>query len=486
MKIIKKSFHLKGISLLTMIVFFCTINASSSLYAQTRNMYVEGDGDQMSVIRSLANGAGAVGSAGLELVRGDQLTSTDWRVINDNGVLRIQSEINNFQSNGQNKFTILENGFTGIGCSNPQAKLSICSGQLAFSNGLSESHADKISLDGYSFDQPDMVGLGYETTVIAGPGGTEEISDLYFKAEGSHRWYTNANADGGTSASMVLDRDGELGVGLTDPQRYVDVRDEIRITGISENPTLEFYDESQSRIESQIKDFPLILSIAGLYKDINFAASNSGALQNRMRIQGSNGYVGIATESPDTRLHVVSGTDVSLTGGGYVQLGDSDAENIGIDNNEIMARNDGAAATLYIQKDQGNVLLCNTEMGQVGIGISDPANLPDPSYLLAVDGKILAEEVRIELSGAWPDYVFTPEYNLLEIDELHRSIQKNGHLPGIPSAKQLEAEGMEIGDMQKRMMEKIEELTLYIIQINDENKVLESRLKKLENSIRGN
>lgn len=469
-----KTLFIGGISL--MLFLFIQFSADS----QTRNFYVEGNGDQFGVLHSLSDGAGASGSVGLELVRGGNTGNTDWRVVNENGILRFQSETNNFQTNGDNQLTILEDGDVGIGCSNPLAKLSICGGQIAFNNPFTESAADKISLDGYSFDQPDMVGLGYETSIILGPMGNEEIKNLYFKAEGSHRWYNNENADGGSGANMVLDNEGDLGVGITDPQRYLDVRDEMRITRVSDFPTLEFYNENQSRIESQIKDFPSILSIAGLYKDVIFAASKNGSLQNRMLINGTTGFIGIHTESPDTRLHITGGTDAQLAGGGYLQLGQSHDANLTIDNNEIMARNDNDASTLYLQKDAGDLLLCSTEMGQVGIGINDVANLPDDEYLLAVDGKILAEEVRIELSGNWPDYVFTSAYKLRSIDELKRSIQQNGHLPGIPSATSVEADGIEIGDMQKRMMEKIEELSLYVIQLNDENKILHKKIEELK------
>ena len=156
-----------------------------------------------------------------------------------------------------------------------------------------------------------------------------------------------------------------------------------------------------------------------------------------------------------------------------MRLGYDNNVNLILDNNEILARDDGGPAPLYIQNDGGDVLLCSGELGGVGIGILSANSIPD-GYLLAVDGKGIFEELRVEISGSWPDYVFQDDYSLKSLPELKKYIGENGHLPNIPNAKTIEEEGILLGDMQKRMMEKIEELSLYIIE-------LEERLAKIEN-----
>lgn len=467
---------------LTLLLTLLAITISTIGFSQTRNLYVEGNGDQYAVIHALGDPSGGAGASGIELVRGDNNAAIDWRIVNVNGNLRFQSAIDNFSSSGDNKFSILENGYVGIGCTNPQAKLSICSGEIGFSNALSESQADKISLDGYRFEQPDMVGLGYEVSTVSSPGGTVELSHLYYKTEGQHRWYSNSNADGGSSAKMVLNDAGYLGVGITDPKENLHVKETIRIAGAVAHPSLEFFGTTSQSVESQITAYPALLNIEALGKDIRFltAASANSAPTSRMVIEKATGRVGISTISPDVKLHVTNGSDAALNGGGYLQLGKTDQTNISIDNNEILARDNGAESPLYVQKDGGDLLLCSDELGQVGIGITSPATLPDASYLLAVDGKIIAEEVRVEMSGAWPDYVFQPDYDLMSIDKLKKSIQDHGHLPGIPSAQVVEDEGIALGDMQKRMMEKIEELSLYVIQLHDQNKQLSAELNELK------
>lgn len=96
-----------------------------------------------------------------------------------------------------------------------------------------------------------------------------------------------------------------------------------------------------------------------------------------------------------------------------------------------------------------------------------------PGYKLAVDGKIIAEEVRIQLSEDWPDYVFQPDYPLLPLDQLKLEIAALGRLPGMPTAHQVASEGILLGDMQRQMMEKIEELTLHMIQLHERINFLE-------------
>jgi hypothetical protein len=110
-------------------------------------------------------------------------------------------------------------------------------------------------------------------------------------------------------------------------------------------------------------------------------------------------------------------------------------------------------------------------------------------YALAVNGKAIAEEVRVELKASWPDYVFSDEYQLMPLDQLKKEIETNQHLPGIPSAAEMTAQGgIDLGDMQTRLVEKVEELTLYILQLKEQNdqlakanELLQQRVSAIEN-----
>ncbi len=119
--------------------------------------------------------------------------------------------------------------------------------------------------------------------------------------------------------------------------------------------------------------------------------------------------------------------------------------------------------------------------GNVGIGSKNPDSK------LTVKGKIHAEEVKIDLSVPAPDYVFKKDYDLLSIEEVQEHIKAQGHLPNIPSAKELETNGVELGIMNMKLLEKIEELTLYTIaqeeelkEQNQKNKVLEDKIRSFE------
>lgn len=98
----------------------------------------------------------------------------------------------------------------------------------------------------------------------------------------------------------------------------------------------------------------------------------------------------------------------------------------------------------------------------VGIGTATP------DAKLTVNGTIHAKEVLIDLNGPLADYVFEPDYVLPSLSKVKQYIQENKHLPDIPSATQVEQEGMSVGDMQNLLLQKIEELTLYTIELKEE------------------
>lgn len=105
--------------------------------------------------------------------------------------------------------------------------------------------------------------------------------------------------------------------------------------------------------------------------------------------------------------------------------------------------------------------------GNVGIGTNSPG-----SYKLAVNGNIRAKEIKVETTN-WPDYVFTDGYKILSLKEIESYIQLNGHLPNIPSAQEIEMSGVDLGEMNRLLLEKIEELTLYAIQQERELKTVQ-------------
>lgn len=99
-------------------------------------------------------------------------------------------------------------------------------------------------------------------------------------------------------------------------------------------------------------------------------------------------------------------------------------------------------------------------------------------YNLFVAGGILTEEVLV--STGWADYVFRPDYNLLPIKEVKNFIKTYEHLPNMPSAKEVESDGLKLKEMTVKQQEKIEELFLYIIQLEEKISAMEVQLKDLQ------
>jgi len=105
-----------------------------------------------------------------------------------------------------------------------------------------------------------------------------------------------------------------------------------------------------------------------------------------------------------------------------------------------------------------------TNGGQVIIGNGAGATTAASGYKLNVHGKIVCTEVMVKDIASWPDYVFSPSYNLMPLQLVRKYIEENKHLPNLESAATVEKEGLQLAGMQKKLVEKIEELTLYILQ----------------------
>jgi hypothetical protein len=123
--------------------------------------------------------------------------------------------------------------------------------------------------------------------------------------------------------------------------------------------------------------------------------------------------------------------------------------------------------------------------GKVSIG--NPVGGTPGTYLLYVKDGILTEKVKVAVDGTaqWADHVFAPSYKLRPLEEVESFINKNKHLPGIPSAEEVVKEGVDLGTMDARLLEKIEELTLYMIEMKKdmekmkkENEALKAEIEK--------
>ncbi len=115
--------------------------------------------------------------------------------------------------------------------------------------------------------------------------------------------------------------------------------------------------------------------------------------------------------------------------------------------------------------------------GKIGINTNAPVNASiDP--ILSVNGTVWARRLKITQS-TWADFVFEPSYKLRSLSNLESYIKKNKHLPGVPSASNVKAEGLDLGETQAILLKKIEELTLYVIEQNKTIIKIQSELNAL-------
>jgi len=185
----------------------------------------------------------------------------------------------------------------------------------------------------------------------------------------------------------------------------------------------------------------------------------------------NDGNVGIGTMNPmmplDISKNISSGGKVGMRiiNDGYFPWF------IGI-NHDDYATDNALVFADYNQMNSDPFLIIKNN-GGIGIGTDDI----DPNYLVNINGKILAEELKIILNVPSSDYVFNKDYNLIPIQDIEKYISENNHLPEIPSAAEFKANGYEVGKMDDLLLRKVEELTLYIIQQQKEIEQLKETIR---------
>jgi len=200
------------------------------------------------------------------------------------------------------------------------------------------------------------------------------------------------------------------------------------------------------------------------------AATNSAILRLTQK-----GNVGIGTSNPSGRFEILKDADISssltLSNSAFVLRANNDGNDaslrFGVDNTNLKAVIQTQQTTTAAKFD----LLFNPFGGNVGIGTTDTQNFKlAVAGNTAIDGTLKAKEIKVQ-ANVWADFVFAPNYKLRPLAEVETFIKENQHLPEIPSEAEVKEEGIAVGEMNAKLLQKIEELTLYVI---EQNKRLES------------
>jgi hypothetical protein len=421
-------------------------------------------------------------------------------------------------------------GNVGIGTASPLSKLDILYDGDASANAALRIQARMQSAFPNTWGKAwNNVGLELlDRTTGGGSGSSIQFKSLNGKqagiysksksaAEGADLAFQTSNDFTNLIDRMVIKNDGKVGIGTTSPNANLDVAGDAKFSD-------HYYHSKKSYDLNEVTQ-----NGTGWYRVANFNGGR-GTYEIRITSRGTNDY-------NETVMNVTQGSygvgnsililqnlkynqsrvervRVSSFGAvGYLDLQlNADINKLDIlvtrksfDNgtialvelvsNPVSGADDAIEA--QIRGEGHNLQNISSEAnlggayfsGNVGIGTTNTNGAK-----LAVNGDIHTKKIKVTLQG-WPDYVFADDYKLKSLEEIEAHIKAKKHLPGIPSQKEIEENGLDLGDMQAKMMEKIEELTLHSIEMNKAlkqlkiqnaklkiaNSELENRVKKLEN-----
>lgn len=434
--------------------------------ANTNAIIIEDDDDPVIQFSRLGNSKGFIQATGDDFKIATYATNNLGKLI--------------LRTNGTDRMFFTPGGNIGIGITDPISRFQIAGGT-------------DVSLTSNGFL---MLGTGEGQNLVFDNNEIQSrsdsaISDLFLQAEGGATQFgktTESNLEienttisaffNGGSETLILQPNGKT-----------------RIGGVLDFANTKFHisegvDAGPADNQSGYMMIGLSSGQNVVFDNNEILARNNGVVSTLfLGRDGSKVQLGNGSEGTNTKLHITSGFDVGLPDSlsGYIMMGSQNGSNMVLDNNEIQVRNNGAATHLYMQNGGGNVYIGDATpfTGSHRLGVNGNAvitgavrigNTVTPSgYKLAVDGKAICTELLVRLVPNWPDYVFQNNYKLPGLNDVEEFIKTNKHLPGIPSAAEVEKNGVNVGEMQKLQMEKIEELTLYIIELKKEIEKLKQR-----------
>jgi hypothetical protein len=248
---------------------------------------------------------------------------------------------------------------------------------------------------------------------------------------------------------MILTNSGNFGIGTATPSTKLSFGTSIQAR------TLSLYDDINDWYGLGMQSYQMRFQVGTANARFSFYAGDNTEL---MTIKGS-GNVGIGTSTPSQTLNIYKPSsqtqfligNSNTVSGGYTSMAMGTSSDV---NGYSFIQSIKSSGVAF-----GDIVL-NQSGGNVGIGTTSP------NQKLTVNGTIYGKEVKVDLNVPGPDYVFEKDYKLPSLEEIKLYIDRHKHLPEVPSAKDMEQNGINVSAMNMILLKKIEELTLHVIEQN--------------------
>ncbi len=288
--------------------------------------------------------------------------------------------------------------------------------------------------------------------VLGGSGENHNFSQIVNSGGGYFTFHTNYN---GVDERVRIANNGFLGVGFSVPQERLHVNGNVKLSANGKY----LLDRGSSTSEMFVTGHGQGAGwmINARYTGSGTPETNAVFNVNQGSYNTGAGYLDFDGNARMWTLFVSSGNSIIDNTVPFVSLAKFRH------NQYISLSTNGIDNQMYINNE-----------GDIGIGTTEP------DAKLAVNGNIHATEVKVSTTVPAPDYVFEEDYPLASLEEIKSYITVNKHLPEVPSAKEMEANGINLSEMNMLLLKKVEELTLLLIEQNESNKHLTKRVKLLE------
>ncbi|MBI9055993.1 MAG: hypothetical protein JEY96_19385 [Bacteroidales bacterium] len=361
-------------------------------------------------------------------------------------------------------------GNVGIGTTIPAAKLHVYGSNVGQGNVLSSI----------------MIGKNNGTEIQAiQETADDDVQSIAFRVKSSS---TNADA---SFEAMRIRYNGNVGIGTINPSGKLEILKNANLSGAINLANSGIV----LRADDDGNDATLRFGVDNTnLKAVIQTQQTTTATKFDLLLNPFGGNVGIGTINPQANADITTSSSSMLlpnssgsTNTAILRVGYSHHSwagvqlDIGVYNHSV-SQESGYPAWIQarnpVDYSINRNLLLNPNGGNVGVGTTDTRG-----YKLAVAGKVVAEEVVVALQADWADFVFNKDYALKDLEEVEKFIEENNHLPDVPSEKEVLENGVALGEMDAKLLQKIEELTLYMIDVNKRMNSLESENLELKKKI---